>query len=117
MLTHGSVKVREVKFFAQFCPIPCLVVMRIKARVDFINRRGGMLTLVEDRDPLGVMQNEVKVVGLIGEAAIVKKYIQSLLATNLAGNLDGVGSRYAHGIQWQRVRVWRLQYALSDQAV
>jgi hypothetical protein len=74
----------EVEFCAQFLTV-MLLVIQIESRVDLIGWQRFVLTLPEDRASVDIMQEYIKLIGLVGKLPIVKKHVQMLLPSNLLG--------------------------------
>jgi hypothetical protein len=68
----------EVKFCAQFLAMTLLIVIRMESRVDFVVWRHFVLVLTEDQASLDIMQENIKLVGLVGKPPFVEKHVQAL---------------------------------------
>ncbi len=62
-----------------------LVVIQMELRVYLVDWRRFVLTLPEYRASLDIMQEYIKLMGLVGKPPIVKKHVQMLLPANLLG--------------------------------
>jgi hypothetical protein len=68
----------EVKVLAELLAMQFLVVYHVEMWVDLIEFGGGMLALAKDSLAVDVMQEGVKLVGLIREATVIQEDILAL---------------------------------------
>jgi hypothetical protein len=68
----------EVKVLVELLTMQFLAIYHVETRVDLIKFGGGMLALAKDSPTVGVMQEGVKLVGLIGEATVIQEDILAL---------------------------------------
>jgi hypothetical protein len=65
-IANSGVKVQKVKLLSKFGTVACLVVMRQKMWINIVNRRGWMFAPMEDGTALDIVEDDVKLVGLVG---------------------------------------------------
>jgi hypothetical protein len=69
---------RKVKVLTELLAMQFLVVYHVETWVNLIKFGGGMLALAKDSPTVDVMQEGVKLVGLIGEARVIQEDILAL---------------------------------------
>ena len=91
-------KMRQVELGAQFLPVDGLDICRCEVRVDIIEWWRGMLSFAENRTTIDIVQEGVKLVGLIGESSIVIK--------DVIGSLPLLGLRRDSNGRWLVCGMW-----------
>lgn len=83
-------KMGQVELCAQFLPVNGLDICRGEIRVDIIEWWRGMLSFAENSATIDILQEGVKLVGLIGESSIViEDVIRSLPLLGLGRDSNG----------------------------
>ncbi len=62
---------QKVKLLSKFGPVACLVVMQQKMWINIIDWQGWMFVPMEDETALDVVEDAVKLVGLVGIAVVI----------------------------------------------
>ncbi len=81
-----------------------LVVMGKEPRIDLVEWGRGMLVPTQDRAATNVMEKNVKLMGLIGIAAIVEENVRAPSPFRLRGDSDGLGRWDVSGSRESRRR-------------
>ncbi len=71
-----------------------LVVNSMEARVDVIQRRGRVLVSPKDGAAIYIVEDDIELVRLVGEPAVVEENIWPFPSLNLAGDANGFASRH-----------------------
>ena len=80
---------RKIEFAAELLAVQRLVVMGQEPRIDVVEWWRGVLAPTQDRAAANVVQDYIKIMGLIGIAAIVKEYVRAPSSSRLRGDSDG----------------------------
>ncbi len=85
-----SLQMGEVKVLTELLTMQFLVVYNVEMWVDLIEYGGRMLALAKDSPAIDVMQEGVKLVGLIGEATVIQEDILALarIPFHFGGDVD-----------------------------
>ena len=87
---------------------------REEARVDIVNRRRDMLASPKNGSALDVMQDNVELVGLVGEPPIIEKYIRALPTPNLPSDSDWLAGWIGRCEDVWSVETWPKGTSLSQ---
>jgi hypothetical protein len=77
--------------------VTCLVVSLLEAWVNVVQGGSRVLPFAENRATFGIMQDDVKFVGLVRKSTFTEENIGSLLAMNFPGNTDGLAVGHVRG--------------------
>ncbi len=93
------------------------VINRMKTRIDVVQRWSRVLLSPQDRTALNIVQNNVKLVQLIGEPAVVDENVWSFPPLNLSGDANGFAGRQVciEDGWWPRIRRLQLTHPKSKQ--
>ncbi len=62
---------QKVKLLSKFGTVACLVVIRLKMWINSVNWRGWIIALTEDGTALDIVEDDVKLVGLVGISTVI----------------------------------------------
>jgi hypothetical protein len=72
------------------------VVVSLEAWINVIKQGSRMLAFAKDGSSFGIMQDDVKLVGLIWKSTVIKENIGPPFAMYLSGDTDGFALRHLH---------------------
>ncbi len=70
-IANGGVEVQKVKLLSKFGTVVRLVVMQQKTWINIVYWRGWMFAPTEDGTTLDVVEDDIKLMGLVGISAVV----------------------------------------------
>ena len=99
----------QVKLLAQLSAVERFVVNSMETRINVVEQGSRVLASLQDGTALDIVQDDIELVRLIGEPAVVEENIWPFPSLNLSGDANGFAGRRV-GIEygwWPRI--WRLQ--------
>jgi hypothetical protein len=70
-IANGGVEVQKVELLLKFGTVACLIVMQQKTWINIVDWQGWMFAPTEDGTALDVVEDDVKLMGLVGISAVV----------------------------------------------
>ena len=102
----------QVKLLSELIPVECFVINSMETMVDIVEWRGRMLLFLQDEASLNIVEDDIELVGLIREPAVIEEDIWLFLPLNLSGYADGFAGRQVGGKDWRWAQIgWRRQLA------
>jgi hypothetical protein len=99
----------QVQLLAKLIAVERFVVISMEARVDIVEWRSRVLPFPQARFSLNIMEDDIELVGLIREPAVLEENIWPFLSLKLTGNADGFAGRRVGSKYWRWARIQRRQ--------